>query len=169
MLLLPERPFSTRSLGLAGSIRPRSGPQGRFGDRPLPDGPIIPPIPAAARRQAGPEWPHVDPDSPGCFRPTHRPSPDTTQHGCSRIVEMQRHCSAWRHWLAPHSLRVSLSTLLAAHKVSPRAAQALRPHTDPRLTASVYTDEKLLPLAAELVSVPAITASQQAVGTGKQR
>ncbi|KPK50186.1 MAG: hypothetical protein AMK72_02820 [Planctomycetes bacterium SM23_25] len=82
---------------------------------------------------------------------------------------MQRHCSAWRHWLAPHSLRVSLSTLLAAHKVSPRAAQALRPHTDPRLTASVYTDEKLLPLAAELVSVPAITASQQAVGTGKQR
>jgi len=84
MLLLPERPFSTRSLGLAGSIRPRSGPQGRFGDRPLPDGPIIPPIPAAARRQAGPEWPHVDPDSPGCFRPTHRPSPDTTQHGGSR-------------------------------------------------------------------------------------
>jgi len=55
-----------------------------------------------------------------------------------------------------HSLRVSLSTLLAAHKVSPRAAQALMRHSDPRLTASVYTDEKLLPLAAELGSVPAI-------------
>ncbi len=55
-----------------------------------------------------------------------------------------------------HSLRVSLSTMLAAHKVSPRAAQALMRHTDPRLTASVYTDEKLLPLAAELGSVPAI-------------
>jgi len=55
-----------------------------------------------------------------------------------------------------HSLRVSLSTMLAAHKVSPRAAQALMRHSDPRLTASVYTDEKLLPLAAELGSVPAI-------------
>ncbi len=55
-----------------------------------------------------------------------------------------------------HSLRVSLSTMLAAHKVSPRAAQALMRHTDPRLTASVYTDEKLLPLAAELQNVPAI-------------
>jgi len=55
-----------------------------------------------------------------------------------------------------HSLRVSLSTMLAAHKVSPRAAQALMRHTDPRLTAGVYTDEKLLPLAAELGSVPAI-------------
>lgn len=55
-----------------------------------------------------------------------------------------------------HSLRVSLSTLLAANKVSPRIAQALMRHTDPRLTARVYTDEKLLPLAAELVNVPGI-------------
>jgi len=55
-----------------------------------------------------------------------------------------------------HSLRVSLSTLLAANRVSPRAAQALMRHSDPRLTASVYTDEKLLPLAAELVNVPSI-------------
>ncbi|MBN1941824.1 MAG: tyrosine-type recombinase/integrase [Phycisphaerae bacterium] len=55
-----------------------------------------------------------------------------------------------------HSLRVSLSTMLAAHKVSPRTAQALMRHTDPRLTAAVYTDEKLLPLAEELHSVPAI-------------
>ena len=60
-----------------------------------------------------------------------------------------------------HSLRVSLSTLLAAHKVSPRAAQALMRHTDPRLTANVYTDEKLLPLAAELHSVPAIPEKQK--------
>jgi hypothetical protein len=47
-------------------------------------------------------------------------------------------------------------TLLAANRVSPRAAQALMRHSDPRLTASVYTDEKLLPLAAELVNVPSI-------------
>jgi hypothetical protein len=37
-------------------------------------------------------------------------------------------------------------------------------HTEPRLTASVCTDEKLLPLAAELVNVPAIRADQQASG-----
>ena len=55
-----------------------------------------------------------------------------------------------------HSLRVSLSTMLATHKVSPRTAQALMRHSDPRLTASVYTDERLLPLAAELVGVPGI-------------
>jgi len=37
-------------------------------------------------------------------------------------------------------------------------------HTDQRLTASVYTDEKLLPLAAELVNVPAIPAGKRASG-----
>jgi len=63
-----------------------------------------------------------------------------------------------------HSLRVSLATMLAANRVSPRAAQALMRHTDPRLTASVYTDEKLLPLAAELVNVPAIPTGQRASG-----
>ena len=60
-----------------------------------------------------------------------------------------------------HSLRVSLSTMLAAHKVSPRAAQALMRHTDPRLTALVYTDERLLPLAAELQNVPAIPLKEE--------
>jgi integrase len=60
-----------------------------------------------------------------------------------------------------HSLRVSLSTMLAAHKVSPRAAQALMRHTDPRLTAAVYTDERLLPLAAELQNVPAIPLREE--------
>jgi integrase len=61
-----------------------------------------------------------------------------------------------------HSLRVSLATMLAANRVSPRAAQALMRHTDPRLTAGVYTDEKLLPLAAELLNVPAISTAQSA-------
>ena len=61
-----------------------------------------------------------------------------------------------------HSLRVSLSTMLAANRVSPRAAQALMRHTDPRLTAGVYTDEKLLPLAAELLNVPSIPTGQPA-------
>jgi hypothetical protein len=62
-----------------------------------------------------------------------------------------------------HSLRVSLSTMLAANHVSPRATQALMRHTDPRLTAGVYTDEKILPLAAELVNVPAIPTAGQGV------
>jgi hypothetical protein len=61
-----------------------------------------------------------------------------------------------------HSLRVSLSTMLAAHRVSPRATQAIMRHTDPRLTAGVYTDEKLLPLAAELLNVPPIPTAQSA-------
>ena len=61
-----------------------------------------------------------------------------------------------------HSLRVSLATMLAANRVSPRAAQALMRHTDPRLTAGVYTDEKLLPLAAELLNVPSIPTAQSA-------
>jgi len=34
-------------------------------------------------------------------------------------------------------------------------------HTDPRLTANVYTDEKLLPLAAELQNVPAIPLKEE--------
>ena len=34
--------------------------------------------------------------------------------------------------------------------------------TDPRLTAGVYTDQKLLPLAAELVNVSWIPTSQSA-------
>lgn len=55
-----------------------------------------------------------------------------------------------------HSLRVSLSTMLAANGVNQRATQALMRHTDPRLTSGVYTDEKILPLAAALVSVPDI-------------
>ena len=40
--------------------------------------------------------------------------------------------------------------------VSQRAVQALLHHTDSRLTAAVYTDERLLPLAAELQNVSAI-------------
>ncbi len=54
-----------------------------------------------------------------------------------------------------HSLRVPLSTRLAANKGSPRAAQALMRHTDPRLTASVYTDE-----GAKAPAAPADAAVQ---------
>jgi len=42
-------------------------------------------------------------------------------------------------------------------------------HSDPRLTANVYTDEKLLPLAAELLGVPSIpqTGDSGQVGIGR--
>jgi len=61
-----------------------------------------------------------------------------------------------------HGLRMSLSTMLATNRVSPRTAQAIMRHADPRLTANVYTDEKLLPLAAELFNVPSIPTSDSA-------
>lgn len=67
-----------------------------------------------------------------------------------------------------HSLRLSLSTMLATHKVSPRVAQALMRHSDPRLTANTYTDEKVLPLAAELQGVPAIKGGQREYGCEPQ-
>lgn len=53
-----------------------------------------------------------------------------------------------------HALGKSFITAMAAHGVSQRAAQAIARHTDPRLTASAYTDEALLPLAAEMSKVP---------------
>jgi len=67
-----------------------------------------------------------------------------------------------------HSLRVSLSTLLAANKVSPRTAQALMRHSDPRLTANTYTDERVLPLAVELQTVPSIPVRPTAVAVDRK-
>ena len=49
-----------------------------------------------------------------------------------------------------HALGKSFITAMAASGVSQRAAQAISRHTDPRLTASAYTDELLLPLATKL-------------------
>jgi hypothetical protein len=53
-----------------------------------------------------------------------------------------------------HGFGKSFITAMAASGVSQRAAMAIARHTDPRLTASVYTDEALLPLAAEIGKVP---------------
>jgi len=55
-----------------------------------------------------------------------------------------------------HALGKSFITAMAASGVSQRAAQAIARHTDPRLTANAYTDENLLPLAAEMAKVPRI-------------
>ncbi|MBL1216251.1 MAG: hypothetical protein D8M59_02015 [Planctomycetes bacterium] len=53
-----------------------------------------------------------------------------------------------------HSLRMTFSTMLAANRVSQREAPALMRRRDPRLTANVYTDERVLPLAAVLRGCP---------------
>jgi integrase len=55
-----------------------------------------------------------------------------------------------------HSLRKTLSTMMAAAGMSQRARQAHMRHTDPRLTEGTYMDEKLLPIAGELAKLPAI-------------
>lgn len=53
-----------------------------------------------------------------------------------------------------HALRKTLSTTMAAAGMSQRTRQAHMRHTDPRLTEGTYLDERLLPIAAELVRLP---------------
>lgn len=73
-----------------------------------------------------------------------------------------------------HSLRHSLATMLAASQVPMAIAQRIMRHRDIRLTAEVYTDEGLLPLAAAMRSLPSIVpvlpsnpfAPQSAKATG---
>lgn len=58
-----------------------------------------------------------------------------------------------------HAMRVSLGTFLASNGVPQRVAQAHLRHTDPRLTAGVYTDEALLPTAAAIAELPHLPTS----------
>ena len=53
-----------------------------------------------------------------------------------------------------HSMRKSLATFLAGHGVPQRIAQSHLRHTDPRLTAGTYTDERLLPMAGAISALP---------------
>jgi integrase len=55
-----------------------------------------------------------------------------------------------------HSLRHSLATMLAASGVPMPVAQRIMRHRDIRLTAEVYTDEGLLPLAAGIKALPSL-------------
>ena len=68
------------------------------------------------------------------------------------------------YYVVFHGLRVTASTRLASHEVTQRAAQALMRHRDPRLTAGTYTDERLLPLAAELEKLPPIPTTDEVDG-----
>ncbi len=61
-----------------------------------------------------------------------------------------------------HSLRMTLSTMMAVGGMSQRARQAQMRHSDPRLTENVYMDVRLLPVAAELQRLPDIPGGGQA-------
>lgn len=70
-----------------------------------------------------------------------------------------------------HSLRHSLATMLAASGVPMPVAQRIMRHRDIRLTAEVYTDEGLLPLAAGIKALPSLidapsTETGQLAATG---
>jgi len=58
-----------------------------------------------------------------------------------------------------HSLRHSLATMLAASGVPLAVAQRVMRHRDIRLTAEVYTDEGLLPLASGMKALPSLAPS----------
>ncbi len=53
-----------------------------------------------------------------------------------------------------HALRTTFGTLLSKHGVPLRTAQAAMRHSDPRLTANVYTDPKLLDVRGAVESLP---------------
>lgn len=53
-----------------------------------------------------------------------------------------------------HALRMTFITNLARAGVPQRQAMALARHTDPRLTANIYTDQDALPLAEAVAKLP---------------
>ena len=61
-----------------------------------------------------------------------------------------------------HAFRTSLCTHLARAGVPLRTAQAVMRHSDPALTANIYTDPTLLDTAAAVGSLPALAAEARA-------
>jgi integrase len=55
-----------------------------------------------------------------------------------------------------HALRTTFNTLMQQKGVSLRTAQAAMRHSDPNLTANVYTDEKLLDVSGALQVLPSL-------------
>ena len=76
-----------------------------------------------------------------------------------------------------HALRTSFGTLLSAGGVSLRTAQAAMRHSDPKLTANVYTDPRLLDVHSALDALPMLpldsspiknTQAMRATGTDEK-
>ena len=55
-----------------------------------------------------------------------------------------------------HALRVPFCSYLCAARVPLRTAQAAMRHSKRELTANIYTDPKLLDVAATIASLPAL-------------
>ncbi len=67
-----------------------------------------------------------------------------------------------------HALRTTFITNLQRAGVSQRAAMALARHTDPRLTAHVYTDTNALPLADAVATLPSYAGDKAAQGAAQE-
>ncbi len=65
-----------------------------------------------------------------------------------------------------HALRVTFGTHLCAAGVPLRTAQAAMRHSQPELTANIYTDPKLLDLAGAIDRLPALALTPQPASPG---
>ena len=66
-----------------------------------------------------------------------------------------------------HSLRYTFATKLAGKGVSQRLAQELMRHSDPKLTANIYTDATHLPTFDAVETLPWHEANGTHIGTQK--
>lgn len=61
-----------------------------------------------------------------------------------------------------HALRVTFGTHLCAAGFPLRTAQAAMRHSKPKLTANIYTDPKLLDVAAAINALPRLSVDSEA-------
>jgi len=83
----------------------------------------------------------------GCSNADRMIRNDMEKAGIERIDAMGRK-------LDFHCLRYTFATMLAQHGVSQRMAQELMRHSDPRLTANIYTDVTMLPTFNAVHALP---------------
>jgi integrase len=67
-----------------------------------------------------------------------------------------------------HALRTTFGTLLSRAGVPLRTAQAAMRHSDPSLTANVYTDPRLLDVSGALDSLPSLSLDPKPVETAER-
>ena len=79
------------------------------------------------------------------------------------------HKDALGRVLHRHALRKTWQTWGAASGVNQRAAQDVLGHSDPRLTANVYTDVQSLGMRKEMAKVPWVPASGSAAQWDAQK
>lgn len=105
--------------------------------------PLIPALVEALRARKGEDGAPVFPTLPRVYT-LHK---DLEKAGIAAVDGRGRE-------VVLHSFRHSLATMLAAYGVPMVLAQQIMRHRDIRLTAQVYTDEALLPLAAAMRALP---------------